>query len=350
MDDFTTSLPIINNRYQISSTIGTGGMAVIYKAQDMMLERPVALKILKKELSQDLSFQNRFRQEARASARLIHPNIVTTFDFGYDRDRLYIVMEYVDGRELKEMMESDERISFSDAIEYLRQTCRGLSYAHQQGFIHCDIKPQNLLITNEKVLKITDFGIARALDTISREEQADVVWGSPYYLSPEQASGKAPSPATDLYSLGVIAYELFSGSLPFYADDAAELARMHRMESPKPLKEVNPQIQDDLNCIVMRCLEKDPRERYPSADELEAALASVEISKDEISDSVVQENESPDALQESQPGEIEQISEAVASSRPDLATILLGLLALVMGGGLIPFWLYVILSINSINR
>jgi serine/threonine-protein kinase len=341
MDDLTTSLPIINNRYQISGTIATGGMAVIYKAQDLMLERPVALKILKKDLSDDLSFQNRFRQEARASARLNHPNIVTTFDFGYDKDRLFIVMEYVKGTELKELMSAEEKVATKDAIDFLQQACRGLAYAHQQGFVHCDIKPQNLLVTDEKVLKITDFGISRALDTVTREEQADVVWGSPYYISPEQSAGKAPSPATDIYALGVVAYELFSGQLPFEAENSAELARMHRMEIPRPLIEVNPQIPDELNRIVMRCLEKGPESRYETAGKLDEALSQVRIP-------VPASEPQPVKLQV--PIQSEMEPEEPETGKPDMATILLALLALVLAGGLIPFWLYVVLSINSINR
>jgi len=341
MDDFTTSLPIINNRYQISGTIATGGMAVIYKAQDLMLERPVALKILKKELSDDLTFQNRFRQEARASANLIHPNIVTTFDFGYDRDRLFIVMEYVRGTELKNLISTGEKISAKDAIDYLQQACRGLSYAHQQGFVHCDIKPQNLMVSDEKVLKITDFGISRAMDTVTREEQTDVVWGSPYYISPEQAAGKAPSPATDIYALGVVAYELFSGKLPFEAENSAELARMHRMETPKPVSEINPLIPDELNQIVMRCLEKDPQNRFESVGELEDALYLVKLPIQTSAPQPVQRNKFTEP--KPAPEELEPV-------KPDMATILLALLALILAGGLIPFWLYVVLSINSINR
>jgi len=306
-----------------------------------MLERPIALKILKKELSDDLSFQNRFRQEARASARLIHPNIVTTFDFGYDRDRLFIVMEYVQGTELKVLMSEGKKIPLKVAIDYIQQTCRGLAYAHQQGFVHCDIKPQNLMVSDEKVLKITDFGISRALDSVTREEQTDVVWGSPYYISPEQAAGKAPSPATDIYALGVVAYELFSKKLPFEAENSAELARMHRMEIPRPLIEVDPHVPHELNRIVMRCLEKDPVDRFETAGKLEEALSRIRIPIPSAEVKPVQRsvyNQSEPKPDEPEPG------------KPDMATILLSLLALILAGGLIPFWLYVVLSINSINR
>ena len=202
MDDLTSSFPIINNRYQIFSTIATGGMAVIYNAQDLILERKVALKILKKELSRDQSFQNKFRSEAKASASLIHPNIITTFDFGFDGDRLYIVMEYIDGGDLKAIIDQNASLPLTQKLDYLLQASCGLGFAHQSGFVHCDVKPQNMLVSKSGTLKITDFGIARAMATISGEEKYDVVWGSPYYFSPEQASGKPPSPATDVYSLG----------------------------------------------------------------------------------------------------------------------------------------------------
>jgi serine/threonine-protein kinase len=238
-------------------------------------------------------------------------------------------------------MSAEEKVEIYDAIDYLLQSCRGLAYAHQQGFVHCDIKPQNLMVTDDKVLKITDFGISRALDTITREEQADVVWGSPYYISPEQSAGKAPSPATDIYSLGVVAYELFSGQLPFEAENSTELARMHRVEIPRPLIDINPQIPDELNRIVMRCLEKDPENRYETAGNLEEDLSLVRIS-------VLASESQPVMRQVSIQSDLEP--EEPGTGKPDMATILLALLALILAGGLIPFWLYVVLSINSINR
>lgn len=341
MNDMTTSFPIIANRYQISGTLASGGMAIIYKAQDLTLERPVALKILKKELSNDLSFQNRFRQEARASARLIHPNIVTTFDFGYDQDRLFIALEYIDGVELSELMSGERTLPVAQALDFLTQACEGLAYAHQQGFVHCDIKPQNLLITNQNVLKITDFGISRALETISREEQHDVVWGSPYYISPEQSAGKAPSPATDIYSLGVIAYELLAGRLPFLADEAAELARMHRMVLPKPLKEISPEISEELSQVVMRCLKKDPEDRFESASLLKNALERAASHHGITASQNQKESAEPSSIP---PRSIDE------KGKPDISTVLLALLTLILAGGLIPFWLYVVLSMNSINR
>ena len=277
MDDLTSSFPIINNRYQIFSTIATGGMAVIYNAQDLILERKVALKILKKELSRDQSFQNKFRSEAKASASLIHPNIITTFDFGFDGDRLYIVMEFIDGADLKAIIDQDTSLGLSQKLDYLLQASSGLGFAHQSGFVHCDVKPQNMLVSKSGILKITDFGIARAMATISGEEKYDVVWGSPYYFSPEQASGKPPSPATDVYSLGVIAYELMTGQLPFNAEDSAELARMHRSVQPKPPKSINSDIPDNLNQIILKALSKDPEERFSDGVKFHQELAKINL-------------------------------------------------------------------------
>jgi serine/threonine-protein kinase len=350
MDDLTSSFPIINNRYQIFSTIATGGMAVIYNAQDLMLERKVALKILKKELSSDQSFQNKFRTEAKASASLIHPNIITTFDFGFDGDRLYIVMEYIDGSDLKTIINKDNPLSISQSLDYLLQSSNGLGFAHNSGFVHCDVKPQNMLVSKSGILKITDFGIARAMETISREEKFDVVWGSPYYFSPEQASGKAPSPATDVYSLGVIAYELTTGRLPFSAEDSAELARMHRSDLPTPPKDVNSDIPDTLNNIILKALSKDPADRYQNGKqfhrELEISLHDIHNSRPAPSPSSKLES-----ARKSQKVHLAEIQEEDSNPKQmRFSTALIAIVALFLVGGLIPFWLYVILFINSLKR
>jgi serine/threonine-protein kinase len=350
MDDLTSSFPIINNRYQIFSTIATGGMAVIYNAQDLILERKVALKILKKELSRDQSFQNRFRSEAKASASLIHPNIITTFDFGFDGDRLYIVMEFIDGADLKTLIQQDKPQSLSQKLDYLLQASSGLGFAHQSGFVHCDVKPQNMLVSNSGTLKITDFGIARAMASISGEEKYDVVWGSPYYFSPEQASGKPPSPATDVYSLGVIAYELMTGQLPFIAEDSAELARMHRSVMPKPPKSINSDLPETLNQIILKALSKDPEERFTNGFQFHQELGKTNLSdqKSNLTHQPIQKSKlHPKPARD-------QITlepnEAIKSNTIQFSTIVMAIIALLFAGGLIPFWLYVILQINSLNR
>lgn len=350
MDELTTSFPVINNRYQIFSTIATGGMAVVYSAQDLMLERKVALKILKKELSGDQAFQNKFRAEAKASAKLIHPNIITTFDFGFDGERLYIVMEFINGTDLKSIIkEKSDGLQLPQAINYLKQAASGLSYAHKSGFVHCDVKPQNMLVSKNRVLKITDFGIARALDTISIEERYDVVWGSPFYFSPEQASGMAPSPATDIYSLGVIAFELFTGDLPFVSDDASELAEMHRTKKAPSMRAAREDIPDSIDKLVLKCLSKEPQERYSTGTEM-------------LNDLIIVENQlknTPGKPQiqakpiVSSPRQTRSPKNTVGSfsrTNPKLITLLLSIIALILVGGLIPFYLYVIFTINTVNR
>jgi serine/threonine protein kinase len=350
MDDLTSAFPIINNRYQIFGTIATGGMAVIYHAQDLLLERKVALKILKKELSRDQSFQNKFRSEAKASASLIHPNIITTFDFGFDGDRLYIVMEYIDGADLKTIITQNNPISITQALDFLLQASKGLGFAHQSGFVHCDVKPQNMLVSKTGILKITDFGIARALDTISREEKYDVVWASPFYFSPEQASGKPPSPATDVYSLGVIGYELITGKLPFIAEDSSELARMHRRDLPMPPKDIRTEIPETLNQIILKALSKDPADRYSNGEEFFKELLRIQPLQDS-SKSTINAIKTSKSIQKSRNGQISDTQEVTTTlKRMQFSTIVMAIMVLILVGGLIPFWLYVILSINSVNR
>lgn len=262
------TLGILNDRYQLEQTLGTGGMAIVYKAKDLMLERYVAVKALREDFSQDVAFRERFRQEAKAAANLSHPNIVTVHDFGLDQKHLFIVMEYMPGTDLKTLIKQKERFSITEALELMIQACGGVGYAHRAGLVHCDIKPHNMLVTPESRLKVTDFGIARALSTISPDERSEVVWGSPHYFSPEQASGMPPSPASDVYSLGVILYEMLAGRLPFIASDSAELARMHREDQPVAPRYYNTSIPAKLEDIILKVLSKEPSARYRTADQL----------------------------------------------------------------------------------
>jgi serine/threonine-protein kinase len=259
---------LLNDRYQLQETLGTGGMAVVYKAKDLMLERNVAVKVLREDFSKDPSFRERFRQEARAAANLSHPNIVTVHDFGLDQRHLFIVMEFMPGTDLKTLTKQKERFQVHEALELMIQACGGIGYAHRAGLVHCDVKPHNMLTTPEGRLKVTDFGIARALSTISPDERSEVVWGSPHYFSPEQASGRPPSPASDVYSLGIILYEMLTGRLPFVAADSAELARMHREETPVAPRYYNNGIPSALEEIIMKVLSKEPSARYRTADQL----------------------------------------------------------------------------------
>jgi serine/threonine protein kinase len=343
--------PILSNRYQLLQTLGSGGTAVVYRARDLMLERQVAIKVLRPDFGKDDTFRERFRQEARAAANISHPNIVTVHDFGLDNDRLFIVMEYVPGTDLKTMMRQHSPFTLDEAIPLILQACAGLGYAHRSGIVHCDVKPHNMLVTPEGQLKVTDFGIARALAGIHPDEKSDVVWGSPQYFSPEQASGAAPSPASDVYSLGVVLYEMLTGKLPLNADTATELARMHRDEPPVPPRKINPSLPVALERILLKVLSKEPAARYRSADQFGQVLSTfgrppeavpvLNGVKDSQSVSVSR------SISSNQPENFE--ADEIEQSKIDWVAIGLGLLAVISVGGLIPYWTYVIMFINSIQ-
>lgn len=265
-------IAMLNNRYQLEAPLGSGGMAMVYRARDHMLERTVAIKVLREDYSRDMAFRERFRQEAKAAANLSHPNIVTVHDFGIDTGRLFIVMEYVPGTNLNAMLQSRGRINVADALPIILQVCAGIGYAHRAGLVHCDVKPHNFLITPDNRVKVTDFGIARALASILPEEKTEIVWGSPQYFSPEQASGGAPSPASDVYSLGVVMYYMLTGRLPFTAGSAVELAQLHRSAVPLPPRHYNTAIPPNLEQIMLKVLSKEPSQRYRTADQLGRVL------------------------------------------------------------------------------
>ncbi|MCK4490576.1 MAG: serine/threonine protein kinase, partial [Anaerolineales bacterium] len=230
-------IEILNDRYQLDKQLGEGGMAIVYQASDLMLERTIAVKILRKDFSKSKAFQERFKEEARAAANLTHPNIVTVHDFGFDNNRLFIVMEHVPGTDLKQIIKKSGSLPIDQASRLFIQACAGIGYAHRAGLIHCDIKPHNMLITPDHRLKVTDFGIARALASIKHDEQSQAIWGSPAYFSPEQAAGRAPSPASDVYSLGIVLFEMLTGELPFTDPSPQELALLHRYEAPPSARE-----------------------------------------------------------------------------------------------------------------
>lgn len=266
--------PLLNKRYKLLRPIGQGGMAVVYKAQDLSLGRVVAVKVLRENLTGDAEFLARFQQEARAAANLAHPNIVTVHDFGRDGGRYYIVMEHIDGKDLKTFIKENGPLTVDQAVDLAIQICAGVGYAHRAGLVHCDIKPQNMLVTPDGRIKITDFGIARALATIRPGEITDVVWGSPQYYSPEQAAGEHPTPASDVYSIGVVLFEMLAGRLPFVASTQQQLAMMHLREEPPRLSMFNPNIPDTLELIVHKVLAKEPAARYRTADQLGRILIS----------------------------------------------------------------------------
>ena len=262
---------LLNGRYRLLELLGSGGMAVVYKGVDTLLHRPVAVKILREAYASDPAFLARFQREARAAARLDHPNVVTVYDVGQDGNLHYIVMEYVEGEDLKSLIRRVGRLSVEQAVDIAYQIAAGVGHAHRMGIIHCDIKPQNILVTAEGVVKVTDFGIARALSE-SGLTDPEVVWGSPTYFSPEQAAGERPVPASDVYSIGVVLYEMLAGVPPFRAEKPAALALMHLREEPQPLSLHNPQVPPQLEWIIRKLLAKEPAARYRTAEQLAMVL------------------------------------------------------------------------------
>jgi serine/threonine-protein kinase len=341
------AIPILANRYQLLQTLGSGGMAVVYRAKDLTLERYVAVKILRPDFSKDESFRKRFHQEAKAAANLSHPNIVTVHDFGLDGDRLFIIMEYVPGTNLKAIIREQGTLGVNKALDLIIQASLGIGYAHRAGLIHCDIKPHNMLVSPDGRLKVTDFGIARALSTILPDETNTYVWGSPQYLSPEQATGLSPSPASDVYSLGVVLYEMLTGKLPFYSKDATELTRMHKEVLPIPPKTLNPEIPQSLDQIVLKVLSKEQTSRYRTADQfgrvLENLRETIKFSQNN-GNSISSEEESSAKILDN-PKQTMEEKESVSTI--DWRTALLALLAFLLAGGLIPFWLYIWFSLNT---
>ncbi|GAB4438806.1 MAG: hypothetical protein Kow00120_06580 [Anaerolineae bacterium] len=259
---------LLNNRYRLLAQQGAGGMAVIYKAQDMLLGRAVAVKILRPSLTSNPAFLERFREEARAAARLAHPNIVTVHDVGQDRNTHYIVMEFVEGKDLKRLIREEGPFSIDRALDIAIQICAGVGYAHRADLVHADVKPQNVLVTDDGTVKVTDFGIAQAFSYSAPGERQAVVWGSPHYFSPEQAQGEPPTPAADVYAIGVVLFEMLTGELPFKGKDHRELALAHIREEAPSVSDVNPGVPRKLGRIVRKVMAKEPSARYRTADQL----------------------------------------------------------------------------------
>jgi serine/threonine-protein kinase len=267
----------LSGRYETGEKLGTGGMSNVYKATDRILERTVAVKILAEHLSDDERFVARFRREALAVAKLIHPNIVQVYDTGVDEDRHYIVMEYVEGRSGAQILQRQGPVEPETAAEIGVQSCAGLDYAHRRGIIHRDVKPGNLMVVGgpvgggEMVVKLTDFGIARAIEQ-TRITQVGSVVGTAAYLAPEQVRGEEATPATDVYALGVVLYQFLTGRLPYEGSSLAELAVRQQNEKPLPPDTYNSEVPKTLGAAVLRALEGDPNRRYASAGELAAGL------------------------------------------------------------------------------
>jgi serine/threonine protein kinase len=268
---------LLSDRYELQDRLGSGGMSTVYRAVDRILERTVAVKILAEHLSDDERFVARFRREALAVAKLIHPNIVQVYDTGVDRGRHYIVMEYIEGKSGAQLLQRHGTLGPATTVEIGAQACAGLDFAHRRGIIHRDVKPGNLLVVGgpdgggEMAVKLADFGIARAAEQ-TRITQVGSVVGTAAYLAPEQARGEEATPSSDVYSLGVVLYQFLTGRLPYEGSSLAELAVRQQNERPLPPRIYNDEVPETLSAAVLRALESDPARRYASADELAQAL------------------------------------------------------------------------------
>jgi eukaryotic-like serine/threonine-protein kinase len=263
---------VFSNRYELTHLIARGGMAQVYRARDRLLDRPVALKVLFPELSVDRAFVERFRREAQAAANLSHPNIVPVFDWGEDGGTYFIVMEFVDGQPLSAILRSHGPLAAKRVADIGAHVAAALAYAHRHGVIHRDVKPGNVLITDDGQVKVTDFGIARAVNTEESLTQTGAVMGTATYFSPEQAEGIGVDARTDVYSLGVVLFEMVAGRPPFLGETPVSVASKHVRDEPPPLRSLRATVPPDLEAVIAKAMAKTPDQRYASADDLRADL------------------------------------------------------------------------------
>ena len=262
---------IIGGRYKIVKSIGEGGMANVYLAEDTILDRKVAIKVLRGDLADDEKFIRRFQREAQSVANLSHPNIVEVYDVEEEEGQHYIVMEYIEGKTLKQLLQKRGALTLSEVIDIMLQLTDGLAHAHEAYIIHRDIKPQNIMIQDDGLVKITDFGIAMALNA-TQLTQTNSVMGSVHYLPPEQANGKGSTIKSDIYSLGILMYELLTGSVPFKGDNAVEIALKHLKERIPSIRRQNPTIPQSVENIVLKATAKNPKNRYDSVRKMNSDL------------------------------------------------------------------------------
>ena len=271
---------VLSDRYEVEELVGTGGMSSVFRAHDRLLDRKVALKVLHQQFSDDDEYVERFRREARAVATLSHPNIVTVIDRGEHENRQFIVFEYIDGENLKALIERRGPAPVPTALELAMQIARGLSFAHQQGLVHRDVKPQNVLLNGDGQAKVTDFGIARSLDVKQGMTQTGTVLGTSDYIAPEQAQGQRVDEHTDVYSLGVVLYEMLTNEVPFPGENFVAVAMRHINEPPPSIRDKRPDVSPRLEAAVQRAMAKRPEDRFQTmADfcrELEANLAETQ--------------------------------------------------------------------------
>ena len=264
----------ISGRYEILGLLGGGGMSTVYLAQDIILDRPVAIKVLRQDFSDEDELRKRFQREALSATSLVHPNIVNIYDVGEDGDLQYLVMEYVEGKTLKEYIKDRAPLAPAEAVEIMKQLCSGITAAHIHGIIHRDVKPQNILMDHDGQVKLTDFGIAMALSATALT-RTNSVMGTVHYLSPEQARGGMATKRTDIYSLGIVLFEMLTGKLPFSGESAVSIALKHLQEQTPSVRAVRPEIPQSLENVILKATAKDPAARYPSADAMLRDLHTV---------------------------------------------------------------------------
>jgi serine/threonine protein kinase len=316
-----TVVAVAGGRYVLRELIGHGGMAVVHLAHDTELDRPVAVKLLAENLAADPEFRERFVRETRLAARLAHANVVRVYDAGEDGDRPYIVMEYVAGETLAQLLARERKVAPGKAAALIRQAALGLEHAHAAGLVHRDVKPQNLLLRRDGVLKVADFGIARAAET-TRLTRVGTILGTAAYLSPEQALGEDVTAAADIYSLGAVLYELLTGRVPFASTSLAELAQKQRSGEVVPVRDLEPTVPDSLEALVMQCLARDPRFRPSSAHEVAVRLGE---------EPVTALLDSPTAATVRLPARMSQTVPGTGTWVWLAAALLLGALALIVG-------------------
>src|SRR5215469_605179 len=269
-------LEVLGDRYEMQEPIGRGGMATIYRAVDLRMGRVVAAKILREVYSTDPKFVTRFQREARAASALQHPNIVQVFDYGQSGENYYIVMEYVDGSDLRRYLKKNGILSNERVVEIAHDVALGLGAAHKLGIVHRDVKPQNIMLNDQGLVKLTDFGIASMYKGAEAERltTTGMTLGTVQYYAPEQAQGEVVSPAADVYALGIVMYEMLTGRTPFDGDTPVAVAMRHIQDPPTPPSQFNPHIPPALETIIMRCLEKIPEMRYRDGNSLARAIES----------------------------------------------------------------------------
>ena len=347
---------LYNHRYQVTHLIARGGMAMVYRAQDLLLNRPVALKILYPELSADPLFVERFRREAQAAAKLSHPNIVPVFDWGEDEGTYFIVMELVEGRSLAEVLRGGATLTASRTAQLAAQVAAALNYAHRNGMVHRDVKPGNILITADAQVKVTDFGIAQAMSSEDHLTEDGLVMGTATYFSPEQAEGAAVDGRSDIYALGVVMYEMLVGRPPYIGDTPLEVSTQHVHGVVTPPTQLNPAVPRDLEAIVMKSLSRSPELRYPTADELRADLLRFVDGQPVHAAGAVGAffgNDSTQMVQKVEAGERTQSVPVLAGPRKDIkvrrrrsyASLIWGIVAVLIIGGVIAFF-----SLSSKNN